>query len=377
MNIEYKICTFCVMDTTDPEIYFDSQGRCNHCQRVDNDLRRINSQIRDKKTEFDLIISAIKKNGKNKKFDCIIGVSGGVDSSYLAYLVKKSGLRPLALHLDNGWNSKLAVKNIRNLLEELEIELFTHVIDWDEFKSLQRAFLEASTPDSEIPSDHAILALLYRKASEYNIPIILGTNYTSESILPKSWSDGHWDWAYINKVNKLFGNVKLKTFPHYSIMKLIYYRRIKRIKIYSLLDLIDYNKLEAKQFLIRKFDWEDYGGKHSESIYTKFYQGYILPEKFGFDKRKAHLSSLIVAGQITREQALQELKEPIYDKDKLIEDTRYVLKKLEYSEEEFASIMKRPILTYKALSPILPGLIRNLDKKLFNFLIKLKNGKLI
>ncbi len=358
---EYQICKRCIMDTTDPDIIFDEKGYCNHCTNAVKNIEYYKTI--DREQELKKIIEMIKKKGQGKKYDCIIGVSGGVDSSYLAYKVKELGLRPLAVHLDNGWDSELAVTNIKNLLTKLDIDLYTYVLDWEEFRSLQVAFLKASTPDSEIPTDHAILALMRKEAARYNVPIIIGSNLITESIMAKSWSQGYQDWEYIKRVNKLYGTRRLKNFPHTSIWTKIYYNRVKRQKMYCLLNYIDYNKEQAKKFLIENFGWKDYGSKHHESVYTKFYQNYILPTKFGFDKRRAHLSSLIVAGQITREKALEKMKEKLYDEDELKEHLEYVPKKLGISRKELEAIMKTPPAKYTDVSPKIPRLIMKLENE--------------
>ncbi|MBK7380871.1 MAG: N-acetyl sugar amidotransferase [Ignavibacteriales bacterium] len=253
----------------------------------------------NKEKALQSLVKRLKENGNNKKYDCVIGVSGGVDSTYLAYIIKNLGLRPLAVHLDNGWDAELAVSNIQKVLNKLNIELYTHVLDWEEFKALQVAFLKASTPDSEIPTDHAIFAVLREMAAKEGVPIIAGTNHSSESILPRAWSQGYSDWAYIKQVYKSYGKGRIKTFPHTSLIKKFYYDRIIRQKTYSVLDFIDYDKEKAKLFLINELGYGITGVSTIESIYTRFFQSYILPTKFGFDKRRAHLSSLIIAKQIT------------------------------------------------------------------------------
>ena len=369
--MEYQICQNCVMDTSDPEISFDEKGVCNHCRGYEKNKLLIPTK-EEKQRQLQAMVDFCKKNGKGKKYDCIIGVSGGVDSTFLAYKVKELGLRALAVHLDNGWDAELAVSNIRSVLKKLDIELYTYVLDWEEFRSLQVAFLKASTPDSEIPTDHAIGALIKGLAIDEDIPLIWGVNFSSESVLPRTWSQGHMDWGYIKNVNKLFGNKKLKDFPHYSVFKRIYWNRMKKLKIISLLDYIDYDKEKAKKFLIEKLGWRDYGGKHHESIYTKFFQAYILPVKFGFDKRRAHLSSLILAGQINRKDALKELEEPLYDEKELQEHLIYVPKKLGLTREEFDEIMNTPPGKYEDFSPRFPKVIYKLEKKLFGLLINVK-----
>lgn len=339
------ICTRCVMDTTDPDIQFDVDGVCNHCHTYDQLIKQCILPPEQLAKSLQDIVEKIKREGAGKPYDCIIGVSGGVDSSYLAYKTKELGLRPLAVHLDNGWDSELAVANIYKLLELLKIELFTHVIDWEEFKDLQISFLKASTPDSEIPSDHAIVSVLSQMAAKFGIRYIInGHNVRTESHLPVAWSQGHWDWKYIKSVHKLFGTVPLKTFPHMNLPA--YFRYIVIQRWIPLLNYLDYNKTEAMKVLEKEFCWKYYGGKHYESIYTRFYQGYILPQKFGYDKRKMHLSSLICAGEITRDQALEELKKEPYPKSLLDDDLTYVIKKLGMTEGEFNAIMNAPKKTY-------------------------------
>ncbi len=362
------------MDTSDPEITFNENGVCNYCTDYQERKNRLTLTEDEKPKHLKYMIDFCMKKGKGKKYDCIIGVSGGVDSTYVAYKVKELGLRPLAVHLDNGWDAELAVSNIHNVLKKLNIELYTHVLDWEEFRSLQLAFLKASTPDSEIPSDHAIGALMKDFAVKEDVPLIWGVNFTSEAILPRVWSQGHMDWGYIKKVNRLFGTQKLKDFPHYSVYKRIYWNRIKRLRTFSLLDYIDYDKEKAKKFLIEELGWRDYGGKHHESIYTKFFQAYILPTKFGFDKRRAHLSSLILAGQISREAALQEIQKPLYNEKELQEHLVYIPKKLGITQKEFEEIMNTPPRKYEEFSPKFPVIVLQLEGKLFQTLIRIKKN---
>lgn len=340
MDREYQICTRCVMDTTDPDIIFDNKGVCNHCRLYDQNIARGLIFGDEGKRKLDEIICKIKVHGKNKEYDCIIGVSGGVDSSYVAYKVKEMGLRPLAVHLDNGWNTELAVKNIDQIINRLKIDLYTHVVNWEEFKDLQLAFLKASTPDSEIPSDHAIFSLIIKLAKKYSVPVITGMNIKTESHLPRKWSQGHIDWRYIKGVHKRFGKVRLKTFPHLHIWTFLLYTR--SANWIHILNYLDYNKQITKKFLIDELDWKDYGWKHHESIYTRFYQGYILPRKFGYDKRKTHLSSLICSGEISRADALDELQDEPYPIEMQNEDKDYLLKKFNLTSKEFEDIMNQP-----------------------------------
>lgn len=344
---DIKVCSISVMDTvSDPDITFDSQGICNYYY----DFKRRQKQrlFNDSQLHLERILSRIRKEGKGREYDCLIGVSGGVDSTYLAYLTKEFGLRPLAVHFDNGWNSELSVKNIENVLNKLGIDLQTFVVDWEEFKSLQLAFLRASTPDGEIPTDHAIIALLFRAANKTGIKYILnGNNVSTEGVMPKTWSYGHIDFKYIQTINKLFGTRKLKDYPHITPGLYAYFSFAKQIKMVSLLNYYPYNKEAAMAIIKDKLGWKYYGGKHYESIYTRFFQGYMLPIKFGIDKRKAHLSTLIFSGQVTKEQALQQLMEPVYPEALLREDLDFVKKKLNLSSTAFDEIMKLPALTYR------------------------------
>lgn len=343
-NRKYQICTRCVMDTSDPDIVFDGKGVCNHCYTYDQNTVRELLSGDEGKRKLEEIIQKIKKAGKNKEYDCIIGVSGGVDSTYVAYKVKELGLRPLAIHLDNGWDSELATKNIEQVIKILNIDLYTHVIDWEEFKDLQLAFLKASTPDSEIPSDHAIFSLMIKMAKKYKVPVITGMNTNTESHLPIAWSQGHTDWRYIKSVHERFGKVKLKTFPHLHV--LTFMRYFQSGNWIHVLNYLDYKKEDTKKFLIDELSWKDYGWKHHESIYTRFYQGYILPKKFGYDKRKTHLSSLICSGEISRTDALAELKNEPYPIELQRADRLYLIKKFDLTEAEFEEIMNLPARSY-------------------------------
>jgi N-acetyl sugar amidotransferase len=357
MNKNYQRCAKCLMDTSDTNISFDEYGICIHCKSYQERLssRVYNSSEREEK--LTKLIKEIKKKSLNKEYDCIIGVSGGVDSTYVAYLTIKLGLRPLAIHFDNGWNSELAVSNIEKVLKKLDIDLLTFVIDWDEFKDLQKSFLYASTPDGEIPTDHAINSLLFREASKRNINYILnGMNFATESIVVKSWAYGHSDWTYIRDVHRKFGKIKLKNYPYYNMFSLFYWTFIKRIKVVSILNYIEYNKNEVMDILQKDLDWVYYGGKHYESVYTRFFQGFILPNKFGIDKRKGHLSDLINSGQINRDDALIELDKEIYPQNLFKGDFVFVKKKLSLTDEDFENIMNTPIKNFKHF--------KNIDRKI-------------
>ena len=342
MEREYRMCTRCLMDTSDPEIRFDEQGVCNHCHDYDRLVQQRVLTGEAGRRYLEKLVEQIKREGRGKPYDCVMGVSGGVDSTYVAYVAKTElGLRPLAIHMDNGWDSELAVKNIEETLKRLGIDLYTKVLDWEEFKDLQLAFLKASTPDSEIPSDHAIWAVIGDMAEKLKVRYILsGFNVRTESHLPRAWSQGHFDWKYIQSVHRQFGKGRLKTFPHQDLFT--YYRRLLSLRRVDILNYLDYNKQEAMKLLERELGWKYYGGKHHESIYTRFYQGYILPTKFGYDKRRSHLSSQICSGEITREAALVELQKPTYAPSMQEEDREYVAKKLGVSDGEFDAIMRLP-----------------------------------
>lgn len=350
MNKEYQICVNCVMDTSDPDIIFDEEGVCNHCHTRENEIKNKVFSGSNGKKRLDEIVAEIKKENVKNQYDCVIGVSGGVDSTYVAYKVKELGLRPLAVHLDNGWDSELAIKNVENICRRLDIDLHTIVLDWNEFRDLQLAFLKASTPDSEIPSDHAIVVSMLRTAKMIGVNhIITGYNVRTETHLPKEWSQGHFDWGYIKNIHKQFGKVKLDTFPHLNIYHFLFppYSR----KFVNILNYIDYSKKEAMPILEREIGWKYYGGKHYESIYTRWFQGFWLPTKFGYDKRRSHLSSLICGGEITRNEALEELKTATYPKELQEEDTAYVLKKFDLSQEEFDQIFNAPRKSYWDYNP--------------------------
>lgn len=342
------VCTRCIMDTTDPDITFDKKGVCNHCHRYDSVSKTRLIPVEERDGQLKQLVAEIRKAGQGKKYDCIIGVSGGVDSTYVAWLVRELGLRPLAVHLDNGWNSELAVANIEKTLKTLDIDLYTHVLDWNDFKNLQISFLKASTPDGEVPTDHAIFALLYQLATKYGLRhVITGTNVVSEAILPEKWGYGYFDWRYIRSVHRLFGRSKLSNYPHFSLTGLAYYVFLRRIRMISILNYVEYDKRKAMDILENRLGWIYYGGKHYESIYTRFYQAYILPRKFDIDKRKAHYSNLVLSGQMTRDEALEAMKEPVYPEKMLEEDREYTIKKLGLSEDVFEAIMNAPKKTFE------------------------------
>ena len=342
-----RICVRCVMDTTDPFIAFRADGTCNHC----NDFLAIKARYEPGPAldaERDALVARIKEAGKGKPYDCIVGVSGGFDSTYVAYVAKDLGLRPLAVHLDNGWNSELAVMNIENVLAKLDIELDTHVLDWSTFRRLQVSFLRASVPDAEFPTDHAIRAAIWRAAQRHGVKYVLnGRNHTTEGILPWSWTYSALDWRYIRAVHRRFSGTSLHLYPHLNLFTILRGAVVSRVRNIGILDYVNFNKKQASDVLLHKLSWRDYGGKHYESIYTRFFQSYILPKKFNIDKRKAHLSVLICTGQITRAQAIETLREPPAAPDMIKEDREFALQKLELSGAEFDDIMRQPVRSYR------------------------------
>lgn len=348
-NTQNKICSRCVMDETATEITFDESGVCNFCNHYDQVL--INEIFSDKGGEEKLekLIKEIKEKGKNSKYDCLIGLSGGVDSSYVAFLVaKRYGLRTFAVHLDNGWNTELAVANVEQIVKRLDIDLSTYVLDWKEFRDIQLSFLKSSISNIEIPTDHAIWALLIKTAGKMKIPfIIAGNNVVTESIMPESWLYGSKDSKLIKSIHQKFGKVKLKTYPTLSTFDYVDYLLIRGIRWVPILNYIDFNKADAKKFLMDELGWRDYGGKHYESIFTRFFHAYFLPKKFGYDLRKSYLSALICSGQISRNEALEELSHQPASDDLLFQDREYVIKKLGLTHEEFDTILHEKPKSYK------------------------------
>lgn len=343
----YQICSRCVMDTTDPQITFNSEGVCSHCLEYEKIEATWNLPELIKNHALEKQMEMIRTAGEGKDYDCIIGLSGGVDSSYVAYLAHKYKLRPLCVHLDNGWNSELAVANIHRIVEQFKFELYTHVINWEEFKDLQRSFFKANVVDIEVLSDHAIFGVIMQLAKKFKVKYILsGANYSTESILPKSWVHRKQDLANIRDIQNHFGTRPMETFPQVSTLSHVISMYLMGFKVLKPLNLIDYRKKEVKKFLIEEMGWRDYGGKHYESVFTKFYQAHILPTKFNIDKRKAHLSSLICSHQMTREDAFEELKAPLYSAKDLQNDMEFVCKKLGFTITEMEAYLKSPAISH-------------------------------
>ena len=336
---EIKICKLGVWDESIPSIKFNNEGISNYALLQ---IKMMNDYPRGIKGEADWIklVDQIKKKGVSKKYDCVIGISGGVDSSYLLHLAKSYGLRPLAVHLDNGFNSEIAVSNIHNITNKLNIDLYTHVINYDEIKDLMRSYMQASLPWIDFPTDLAIKSIMYEAASKYGVKYILrGNDFRSEGKQPTSWT--YSDNKQLKFLHKKFGSgIRIKSYPFLPFSKLIYYSLIKKIKDVRPFYYIDYNKEDAKKRLIELYNWKDYGGHHHENLFTKFTMSFWLPKKFGIDKRKINLSAQVLSHAITREEALNKLKNSFDKEENLIGLKNYVLKKLNYTNEEFEYIMK-------------------------------------
>lgn len=333
-----RICSRCICDTTVNGIEFDENGVCNLCHEYGE--RDSNYPLNEAgHRELEKIIQSIKENGKKKEYDCIIGVSGGTDSTYCLYLAKQWGLRPLAVHFDNGWNSDISVSNIKKATLKLDIDLYTWVADWEEFKDLQIAFLKASVPEADMPTDIAYLSVLYRTALKENLRYIInGSNFRTEGNQPPAW--GYGDGKYIESVYAQYGaGRKLRHVPNDMLSDLIYYHFFKRIKLFKPLYYLDYRKNDVMDLLQREIGWTYYGGHHHENVYTRFIHGYYLPKKFNIDKRIIEYSAMIRSGQMTREDALGKIQPPPYPEVQAKADIQYVINKLNLTEEAFLEIM--------------------------------------
>lgn len=337
-------CTRCVMDESANDIHFDTLGQCNYCTDMLHKLESFQPSDPDAlKVKFENLLSKVKKSGKGKRYDCIVGVSGGADSAYVLYLAKQHGLRPLAVHMDNGWNSELAVNNIENLVRKLGVDLYTHVINWKEYRALQQAFFDADVIDIELLYDNAMLAVNYKLARKYGIRYILaGTNTTTEGMrMPTQWNWFKFDKKNIHAIAHR-NNVKIKSMPTLSVFGYAWHRFVRRIQWVDFLDYVDYYKPTCLQELQDKIGYRPYPYKHYESIFTRFYQGYLLPQKFGVDKRRLHLSTLICSGQMTRVEATQLLSQSPYpDIDDLKSDIDYFLKKMNWSQNNLDQYLAR------------------------------------
>ncbi|WP_281630279.1 N-acetyl sugar amidotransferase [Vibrio sp. St2] len=351
-SITHTICTRCVMDTTDSKIVFDDNGVCDHCNTYLNDiLPKWNPEGLDD-SQLEQLAEKIKKEGEGQDFDCIIGMSGGIDSSYLLYLAKeKLGLRPLVFHVDAGWNSKEAVTNIERLVDGLDLDLYTEVIDWEEMKDLQLSFFKSGVSHIDTPQDHAFFATMYKFADKHGVKNILtGGNYSTECIRnPLEWMYYQSDSRQLKDIHSQFGSRPLKRFPVTNILwHKFYLPYFKGIKVTRPLDFMKYDKEEATKLLEDKFGYQRYPQKHFESRFTRFYEGYWLPQKFGYDTRKVQFSSLILTGQMTRNEALKELENPAMSDEQIKQEFEFVSNKLGITTEELQSYFDAPNKTYKS-----------------------------
>jgi N-acetyl sugar amidotransferase len=334
------------MDTTDPEIWFDEHGVSSHALNFDANFACIlEANTSDaSRPQLNRVVAEIKAAGAGKPYDCIIGVSGGVDSSYLVLQAVRLGLRPLLVHFDSGWNSELAVGNIANMVDRLGLDLYTQVVDWREMKDLQLAFFKASVPNADIPTDHAFASVAYEQAKKYGIKYILsGHNLVSESILPTAWGHDAGDARHLRAIHRRFGTRRLTSYPVFGhVKRYVWYEIINGIKSVAPLNLMPFDYKTAKAEITSQLGWRDYGGKHHESVFTRYFQGYYLPTKFGFDKRKAHLSSLILAGQLSRDDAVTQLLGSPYDQALRKQDHEFIAKKLGVTPSELEEIFALP-----------------------------------
>jgi N-acetyl sugar amidotransferase len=348
---EYQICTNCVMDTTDSRIVFDGQGVCDHCQTFYRKILPNWHTDERGRAALDALVESIKRAGEGKDFDCIIGMSGGIDSSYLTYLAKTEfGLRPLVFHVDAGWNSQVAVNNIEKLIDKLGLDLYTEVIDWEEMRDLQLAFFKSGVPHIDTPQDHAFFATMYKFAERYDVKYILtGANYSTECIRnPTEWMYYQSDSIQLRDIHRRFGSRPLVTFPVTSILRYkVYLPYIKGIRVVRPLNCLPYVKEAAIRLLVDQFGWQPYPQKHFESRFTKFYEGYWLPKKFGYDTRRVQFSSLILTNQMTREDALEKLRQPPYDEATIAQEFEYVATKLGISVEELQGYQEAPNKTHR------------------------------
>lgn len=343
-DLTYQQCTRCVMDTSDPEIAFDADGVCNHCHEFDKLLgtQWFPGAMGEEKLEAAL--ARVRAEGRGKEYDSILGLSGGADSTYLAMKMADWGLRPLVVHVDAGWNSELAVSNIERVVKHCGYDLHTHVVDWDEMRDLQLAYLRAGIANQDVPQDHVFFASLYNFAVQNDIRTVFsGGNLATEGIFPRAWHGSAMDVTNLRAIHRRFGKIPLKTYSTISFWNYYFwYPMVRKMRTLRPLNYMTYVKADAIREMEATFGYKPYRRKHGESLFTKLFQNYYLPKKFGYDKRRPHLSSLIVSGQMTRDQAIAELKEPLYDDFDLETDITFFCKKLRISRGEFDALMEAP-----------------------------------
>lgn len=344
-NENYKVCQRCVMDTSDPQITFDANGTCNHCIDFDTVTRQNWFPNDEGRARWATIVDQIKAAGHGREYNCILGLSGGVDSSYLAIKVHEWGLRPLVVHVDAGWNSELAVANIESLVKHCNYDLHTHVVDWEEMRDLHLAYLRAGIANQDVPQDHIFFASLYHFATGNGIRYILsGGNLATEGIFPRAWHGSAMDAINLKAIHRRYGERPLRHYKTISFFEYyIWYPFVKKMRTIRPLNYMPYDKAAALEELKQTVGYKPYARKHGESQFTKVFQNYYLPEKFGYDKRRPHLSSLIVSGQMTRDEALAKLDEPLYDANELEIDIAYLCKKLRVSRAQFDELMQAPV----------------------------------
>jgi N-acetyl sugar amidotransferase len=344
----YQSCTQCVMDTTDPLITFDARGVCNHCLTFFEKAKTEWFPNKEGRDRWGLLVKKIQDAGKGQQYDCILGLSGGVDSSYLALKVKEWGLRPLVMHVDAGWNTELAVANIESIVKYCKYDIHTHVVDWENMRDLQLAYLRAAVANQDVPQDHIFFASLYHFATKNNIRYILsGGNLATEGIFPSSWHGSAMDSINLKAIHRKYGTRKLEQYKTISFFEsYIWYPFIKGMRTVRPLNFMPYDKSLALQELESIVGYKPYPRKHGESLFTKIFQNYYLPTKFGFDKRLLHLSSLIASKQMSRDEAIAKLEEPLYDKAELENDITYFCKKLRLSRTDFDELMHAPVHHY-------------------------------
>ena len=344
MDRSYQECSFCVMDTSDPEISFDDHKRCNHCRNFEELIGKVWFPNEEGARRLGEILERIKAEGKGREYDCVIGLSGGVDSSYLALKAYEWGLRPLIVHVDAGWNSELAVQNIERIVKYTGFELHTYVVNWEAMRQLQLSYLRAGVANQDVPQDHAFFAGLYHFAGRSGVRYVLnGGNLATEAIFPKAWHGPAMDARNLKAIHKQCGDQSIHDYPTIGIFKYyLWYPVVKRMTPVRPLNYMPYSKEAAVSYLESTVGWRNYPRKHGESVFTKFFQNYYLPTKFGYDKRRPHLSSLIAAGSLARSEAVKLLAESLYDENELVRDRQYICRKLRVSQEDFQALMEIP-----------------------------------
>jgi N-acetyl sugar amidotransferase len=344
----YQICTRCVMDTTDEEIEFSADGVCNHCRRFDAVASKSWFPNEEGARRLNAILERIKADGRGREYDCVLGLSGGVDSCYLALKAKDWGLRPLVIHVDGGWNSELAVANIEQIVKHCGYDLHTHVVDWEEMRDLQLAYLRSGVSNQDVPQDHVFFAGMYHFAVKHGIRYVLsGGNIATEGVFPASWHGDAMDKRNLLAIHSKYGERPLRTYTTIGFFKYFaWYPFVRRLRTIRPLNFMPYNKAEALKELEATVGWRAYPRKHGESLFTRFFQNHYLPAKFGYDKRRPHLSSLIVSGQMTRAEALAKLEEPLYDPAELEADMAFFCKKMQISRAEAEALLNAPVHHY-------------------------------